>query len=77
MVDVFPYWIEDNQAQLHMENMKIRGISPSIFDGRKTISLYGEEFDIPAKPEAFLEERYGEDWKVSNRFHEWPWKIKQ
>ncbi|AEP31214.1 LicD family protein [Brumicola nitratireducens] len=76
IVDVFPYWCEGEKAFLHMEKMRIRGISKSILTERKEVELYGKKFAAPGEPEVFLQERYGENWGVSDKFHEWPWPVK-
>ena len=76
MIDIFPYWISDGKAYLHMENMTIRGIDKSIFDGRKSLELYEQVLPTPNKIEDFLFERYGSGWTISDKFHEWPWKLK-
>ncbi|MGS2719921.1 LicD family protein [Paraglaciecola aestuariivivens] len=76
MIDVFPYWNNADNAMLHMEKMKIRGIPKAILADRKPIQLAGENFMAPADVEGFLQQRYGETWHVSDKFHEWPWPIK-
>ena len=76
MIDIFPYWISEGKAYLHMEKMTIRGIDKSIFDGRKSLDLYGQALPTPNKIEDFLLERYGSGWTISDKFHEWPWKLK-
>ncbi|MCQ8850411.1 LicD family protein [Alteromonas stellipolaris] len=75
MIDIFPYWISEDKAYLHMEKMTIRGIDKSIFDGRKGLELYGKVLPAPQKIEDFLLERYGSGWTISDKFHEWPWKL--
>lgn len=76
MIDIFPYWISEGKAHLHMENMTIRGIDANIFDGRTSLELYGLALPTPKKVEDFLLERYGSGWTISDKFHEWPWKLK-
>lgn len=76
MIDIFPYWISEGKAYLHMENMTIRGIDAGIFDGRKSLELYGQALPTPKLIEDFLLERYGSGWTISDKFHEWPWKLK-
>ena len=76
MIDIFPYWISEGKAYLHMENMTIRGIDAGIFDGRKSLELYGQALPTPKLIENFLFERYGSGWTISDKFHEWPWKLK-
>ncbi len=74
-VDLFPAVITDDQVALHMEKMSIRSISKDILLPSGSINFYGKSFSVPAKPEAFLEERYGEGWTESNPFFEWPYAL--
>lgn len=75
LVDVFPCWIEEAGLMLHMEAMKIRPIRPDIVHPGTSVELHGRIFPAPADPVAFLEERYGAAWKVSDPYFEWPWKL--
>jgi hypothetical protein len=76
MIDVFPYWHDGENVLLHMENMAIRAIPRAILAARTEIELAGKTFMAPDETEAFLVERYGETWNVSDKYHEWPWPIK-
>lgn len=76
MIDVFPYWYENDQAILYMQRMELRGLDREIFASRNMTELYGHSVPIPANSEKFLLERYGETWSVSDRFHEWRWALK-
>jgi len=76
MIDVFPYWYEGENALLHMEKMAIRAIPKAILAGRTEIELAGKSFMAPGETEAFLVERYGKTWNVSDKYHEWLWPIK-
>ena len=40
--------------------------SRTCFDSFEKGKFRGVEFDIPANPKVFLEERYGKDWKIPN-----------
>ncbi|MBB1087959.1 LicD family protein [Lysobacter sp. SG-8] len=75
VMDVFPTWLEEGQMQMHMEAMKVRGIEPAILFPRGKMSFLGRTFPTPADPPGYLLERYGPDWKVSDPFFEWPWKL--
>lgn len=77
VMDVFPCWEEQGRLCLHMESMKIRGIDPAIVYPPGTLPLLGRTLPAPADPEAFLQERYGDGWRVSDQFFEWPWPLKQ
>ncbi|MBT0585039.1 LicD family protein [Alteromonas oceanisediminis] len=75
MIDIFPYWYQNGRVMLYMENMSIRSVDSAILSQRSSINFYGVDFPIPKLPERFLAERYGDAWTVSDKFHEWPWKI--
>ena len=77
VVDIFPSWETGAELNLHMEKMRIRGIDPAIVYPPSRIVLHGKEFPAPNSPEKFLAERYGEGWRVSNQFFEWPWKLEE
>ena len=76
MIDVFPYWHEEDKNSLHMENMAVRSIPSQILAERTEVELAGKKFMAPGDIEGFLVERYGETWHVSDKFHEWLWPIK-
>lgn len=75
MIDVFPFWINNDKAFLYMENMRIRGIDKRIFEGRSCVNLYGSKLPTPQDIETFLLERYGPTWAQKDKYHEWPWKL--
>lgn len=74
-VDVFPCWDINGETFLHMESMQIRSISTNIMYPRKTIDFYGVELPVPNDPARFLQERYGDGWRISDQFFEWPWRL--
>lgn len=74
-VDLFPAVISGDQISLHMEKMSIRQIPKDIILPVGTIDFYGRTFSSPSNPEAFLTERYGNDWTESNPFFEWPYAL--
>ncbi|NVK55258.1 MAG: LicD family protein [Alteromonadaceae bacterium] len=76
VIDIFPYWNAQGKSFLHMEKMKVRGIPENILADRKMLKLYDTEFPAPIETEAFLLERYGEGWSISDKYHEWPWQLK-
>lgn len=75
LMDIFPYWIQADGLMLHMEGMKLRPIRPDIIEPAGSIQLHGRSYPAPGDPVAFLEERYGSGWPVSDPFFEWPWKL--
>ncbi|MGF0117735.1 LicD family protein [Promicromonospora sp. Marseille-Q5078] len=74
-VDVFPLFVDGESTTLHMEKMRLRSIPTSIVMPPRTLSFKGHDLLVPAQPEAFLEERYGEGWSVADPFYDWPWKL--
>ena len=75
LIDLFPYWIIDASAYLYMENMIVRPIDRAILDETDVIQMYGKSFPVPRRYEDFLEERYGDSWRVPIRYFEWPWPL--
>lgn len=74
-VDIFPYWVNDDIAFLHMEKMLLRGVPLRLLEPSSIIQFYEKEFGAPADPEGFLLARYGSGWNVSDQFFEWPWRL--
>lgn len=77
LMDIFPCWIQGEGLMLHMEGMKLRPIRSGIVYPRGAATLHGRAFPAPADPAAFLEERYGPGWTVSDPFFEWPWTLEE
>jgi hypothetical protein len=76
VVDIFPCWIEEGRLHLHMEKMLIRDIDSGLVYPRGTIKLNDETMPAPGNPDGFLTERYGEGWRISDPYFEWPWQLK-
>jgi hypothetical protein len=73
-VDCFPAVIgPDGQAELYMRRLQIEAIPSSILVPLSEVDFYGQPVGAPSEPEAFLEARYGADWKVPDRFFGMPW----
>ncbi|MDC8833018.1 LicD family protein [Alteromonas gilva] len=77
LIDVFPYWYSGNSINLYMEKMAIKSIPKQILSGRSKLQLYQKSYDAPFDIKAFLLSRYGPRWEISDRYHEWPWQVKQ
>ncbi|MCK9795022.1 LicD family protein [Isoptericola sp. 4D.3] len=75
-VDVFPLLVDGESTQLHMEKMQLRAIPTSVVLPPSTFTFLGEEMLAPAQPEAFLAERYGDDWRTPDPFYDWPWRLR-
>lgn len=74
-LDVFPVAIHGERASLHMEKMAVREIDTAVVVPPSKSTFKGLDVLLPAKPEEFLAERYGQDWKVSDPFYDWPWAL--
>lgn len=74
-VDVFPLFVDGDSTTLHMEKMRLRPIATDIVMPPARLSFKGHELWGPARPEAFLAERYGEGWSVADPYYDWPWKL--
>lgn len=75
-VDVFPLFVGGESTLLHMEKMQLRSIDTDIVMPPRTLEFKGHELLGPARPEAFLEERYGPGWSVADPFYDWPWTLR-
>ena len=67
--------VHGDEVALHMEKMKLRSIPSSIVVPAAPLTFRGEELLGPADPTAFLAERYGEDWNISDPYHDWLWAL--
>lgn len=77
MIDIFPIWQEGDRAYLAMENLRVRDVPFDQLFPVTAVNLYGQAFPAPAKPEAFLANRYGEGWRYPDPYYEWPWQIER
>lgn len=75
VIDAFPMWKEEGEWQLHMESMHIRGVPANVLEQRSRVQLYDRSYPAPGEIDAFLEERYGADWKTPDRFFGWGWNF--
>ena len=68
-VDLFPCWIENDRVFIY----------PHTFGELDKNSLLPTQqcaitgYKIPANPEAFLAQNYGQDWGISNPYFIFPW----
>ncbi|WP_407316956.1 LicD family protein [Isoptericola halotolerans] len=74
-VDVFPLFVDGQTTTLHMEKMRLRPIATEIVMPPAPLTFKGREMLGPARPAAFLEERYGPTWSVADPFYDWTWKL--
>gem|GEM_PF-1636564 len=76
-IDLFPGWVEGDEFQLPMQQLKIRPIPKSIILPPRNIDLYGHSYPAPADPAVFLENRYGAGWRIPDPYYEWSWPIER
>lgn len=76
-IDLFPVWRDDDKAYLAMENLRVRSVPIGQLFPPSIVDLYGYKFPAPAKPQDFLADRYGEGWRHSDPYYEWPWQIER
>jgi Glycerophosphoryl diester phosphodiesterase len=76
-IDIFPIWQEGDRAYLAMESLRVRDVPFDQLFPVTAVNLYGQAFPAPAKPEAFLANRYGEGWRYPDPYYEWPWQIER
>jgi len=74
-VDLFPAWGAGKTIKLMMAKYETGEIPKDILLPMKQLKLYNNDFNVPNKSTAFLQERYGETWSDSDQFFEWPWEI--
>lgn len=75
-VDVFPLLVDGDRTSLHMEKMRLRDIPTKIVLPPRSYTFLGHEMLVPADPEGFLRERYGDGWGTPDPFYDWTWKLK-
>ena len=67
-MDLFPIIPSDeNTVCMFMEGMKVLPVRRDLMLPVGRISFLGHEFGAPARPEGFLEARYGADWRTPRR----------
>jgi hypothetical protein len=74
-VDLFPSWRQEDVLLMYMEKMVVRAVPLGMVLPLAQVDFYGQSFPSPKDPQGFLEERYGSEWMVSDRFFEWPYPI--
>jgi len=76
-VDVFFCWQQDGRLSLMMESYKYRDIDGAMALPPSMLEFQGRVYPVLADPAAFLEERYGSNWQISDPYHEWPWTVRK
>lgn len=76
-LDVFPCWSVGQSTFMVMERMAIRPLPKDMIMPLSKIRFQQYEFPCPASPDDFLSERYGKNWQIPDKYHEWPWKLTQ
>jgi glycerol-3-phosphate cytidylyltransferase len=74
-VDVFPaFEPAPGTLRLHMQRLRLRDIPSDLVLPFRPLPFYGEPIPAPARPEAFLEARYGRDWRIPDRLDGTIWQ---
>lgn len=66
-IDLFPIIDKGDHVRMYMEGMKVRPLAADLMLPLATIEFKGREYGAPSRPEAFLEDRYGADWRTPVR----------
>jgi len=67
-VDLFPaFETAPRTLRLHMQRLKLRDIPAELVLPFSPLIFYGEPIPAPARPETFLEARYGPGWRTPDR----------
>jgi len=74
-LDLFCAWRHDDVVETHMERMAWRGVPARYFRWTTSIELEGQMYPAPGETDEFLHDRYGADWKVPDKFHDWRWPL--
>ena len=74
-LDLFPAVANEGEVTLHMERMQLRAIPRDLVLPPRDHVFRGRQVLVPANPEAFLAERYGPSWNVSDPYSDWPWPL--
>lgn len=75
-LDLFPCWQENGKLHVMLRYPQYHPIPREVILSPGHVSLYGRSYPAPACPEKFLQIRYGDDWRVSDPYYEWPWPLK-
>jgi LicD family len=73
-VDIFPVVRSgESSVAMYMNKMTIRDVPRESILPFGDIEFFGHKTRAPAKPEIFLEDRYGASWRVPDRFYGLDW----
>lgn len=75
LVDVFPIISGKDGAsvRLYLRNMRFHDMPREVVLPFGTLPFYGQPIEVPHAPEVFLEQHFGESWRVPNRFSRLHW----
>jgi hypothetical protein len=74
VLDIFPLvCLPNGSAVCHHSAMVLRDLPREVVLPVSMAGLHGRSFEAPASADAFLEWRYGADWRVEKQFFEMEW----
>lgn len=76
-LDLFPCWQEDGKLHVMLRYPQYHPVPRHVILAPGRVSLYGRSYPAPALPEEFLQIRYGDGWRVSDPYYEWPWPLER
>ena len=74
-LDLFPCWEEGGKLYVMLRYPQYHPVPRQVILHPCSISLYGRPYPAPALPEKFLQIRYGDGWRISDPYYEWPWPL--
>lgn len=73
-VDVFPVIAPSGDSvRLYLRDMRFHDLPRSAILPFATLPFYGQAIEVPRAPELFLEQHFGADWRMPNRFSRLHW----
>lgn len=66
---------DDNLYVMMGGSRKYCPVPKSVMLPTSSVSLHDHVYPAPADPVAFLADRYGPGWSVSDPYYEWPWPL--
>lgn len=74
-LDLFPCWQENGKLHVMLRYPQYHPVPREVILSPGYVSLYGRSYPAPALPEKFLQIRYGDGWRISDPYYEWPWPL--
>lgn len=74
-LDLFPCWQEGDKMHVMLRYPQYHPIPLKVILSPSNVMLYGHSYPAPALPDEFLKVRYGDGWRISDPYYEWPWPL--